>query len=46
MTAKLNPMKKRGVFKTTISRQQQVLSPEACQEIDFTFEALKPYLKT
>lgn len=40
-------MKKRGVFKTTVSRQQQVdLSPEACQEIDFTFEALKPYLKT
>lgn len=40
-------MKKRGVFKTTVSRQQPVdLSPEACQEIDFTFEALKPYLKT
>ena len=38
--------KKRGVFKTTVSRQSDAkLSPEAIQEIDFQFEALKPYLK-
>ena len=40
-------MKKRGVFKTTVSRQREVkLTPAAIQEIDFNFEALKPYLKT
>lgn len=40
-------MKKRGVFKTTVSRQRNVeLTPEATQEIDFNFEALKPYLRT
>jgi hypothetical protein len=39
-------MKKRGVFKTTVSRQREVqLSPAAIEEIDFNFEALKPYLK-
>ena len=39
-------MKKRGVFKTTISRQREVsLSPAAIEEIAFNFEALKPYLK-
>jgi dihydrodipicolinate synthase/N-acetylneuraminate lyase len=39
-------MQKRGVFKTTVSRERQVkLSPAAIQEIDFNFEALKPYLK-
>jgi dihydrodipicolinate synthase/N-acetylneuraminate lyase len=40
-------MKKRGVFKTMVSRQREVrLSPAAMQEIDFHFEALKPYLRT
>jgi dihydrodipicolinate synthase/N-acetylneuraminate lyase len=39
-------MKKRGVFKTTVSRERDVnLSPAAIQEIEFNFEALKPYLK-
>lgn len=39
-------MKKRGVFKNTLSRQVKVeLTAEAIQEIDFTFEALKPHLK-
>src|SRR5205814_5823030 len=39
-------MKKRGVFKTTVSRVRTVeLSREAMAEIDHNFEALKPYLK-
>lgn len=39
-------MKKRGIFKTTVSRQKPIeLSREAMAEIDFNFEALKPYLK-
>jgi 4-hydroxy-tetrahydrodipicolinate synthase len=39
-------MKRRGVFKTTVSRQLDVkLSPEAIQEIEFNFEALRPYLR-
>jgi len=39
-------MKKRGVFKTTMSRQNQArLAPEAVAEIDFNFEGLRPYLK-
>ena len=39
-------MKKRGVFKTTMSRQNQArLAPEATAEIDFNFEGLRPYLK-
>ena len=39
-------LKKRGVFKTTVSREKTVeLSREAMAEIDFSFEALKPYLK-
>jgi 4-hydroxy-tetrahydrodipicolinate synthase len=39
-------MKKRGVFKTTVSRQYDVkLSPAAIQEIEFNFAALKPYLR-
>jgi dihydrodipicolinate synthase/N-acetylneuraminate lyase len=40
-------MKRRGVFKTTASRELDVkLSPEAIQEIEFNFEALRPYLRT
>lgn len=39
-------MKKRGVFKTTMSRQKEgSLSPEAMAEIDFNFEGLRPFLK-
>ena len=39
-------MKRRGVFKTTVSRQREVkLSPEAIQEIEFNFEALRSFLK-
>ncbi len=39
-------MKKRGVFKTMVSRRDKsVLTPEAIKEIDFQFAALKPYLK-
>ena len=39
-------MKKRGVFKTTVSRVKTAeLSREAIAEIDFNFEALKPHLK-
>lgn len=39
-------LKKRGVFKTTVSREKNVeLSREAMAEIDFSLEALKPYLK-
>ena len=39
-------MKKRGIFKTTMSRVKPVeLSPEAMAEIDFHFEALKPWLR-
>jgi dihydrodipicolinate synthase/N-acetylneuraminate lyase len=39
-------MKKRGVFKTTVSRQHDAtLAPEAIREIDFHFAALKPYLR-
>lgn len=39
-------MKKRGVFKTTVSRVRDVTySPEAAAEIEFQFAALKPYLR-
>ena len=46
--------KKRGIFKTTVSRTGGAaawkpthvdLAPDAIAEIDFRFEALKPYLK-
>src|SRR4029453_5936072 len=38
-------MHKRGVFKTTMSRQQEFhWTPEAKNEIDSTWAALKPYL--
>jgi 4-hydroxy-tetrahydrodipicolinate synthase len=40
-------MKRRGVFKTTVSRHHELkLSLAAIREIEFNFEALKPYLKT
>jgi 4-hydroxy-tetrahydrodipicolinate synthase len=39
-------MKKRGVFKTMVSRREKrPLTPEAIREIDFQFQALAPYLK-
>lgn len=39
-------MKRRGVFKTTVSRRQQVkLSTQAIDEIEYCLEALKPYFK-
>ena len=40
-------MKRRGVFKTTVSRRQNIkLSAKAIEEIEFCYEGLKPYLKT
>jgi 4-hydroxy-tetrahydrodipicolinate synthase len=39
-------MKKRGVFKTTASRQRDSkLTPEEIAEIEYNFAGLKPYLK-
>src|SRR4051794_13170006 len=39
-------MKRRGVFKSTVSRRQKKnLSAHAIDEIVFCFEGLKPYLK-
>jgi dihydrodipicolinate synthase/N-acetylneuraminate lyase len=39
-------LKKRGVFKTTVTRRSDPkLTPEAIAEIEYNFEALKPYLK-
>lgn len=39
-------MKKRGVFKTTVSRRENIeYTPEAIAEIDFNFAAIKPYLR-
>ena len=39
-------MRKRGVFKTMVSRQRKgEIGPEAAREIDFNFEALRPYLR-
>ncbi|MCC6342583.1 MAG: dihydrodipicolinate synthase family protein [Bryobacterales bacterium] len=39
-------MKRRGVFKTTFSRRNNIkLSAKAVEEIEFCFEGLKPYLK-
>jgi 4-hydroxy-tetrahydrodipicolinate synthase len=40
-------MKKRGVFKHAASRREKMeMTPAAIAEIDFEFEALRPYLKT
>ncbi len=39
-------MKKRGVFKTMVSRRDKsILTPEAIREIEFHYQALKPHLK-
>ena len=44
--ARLYILKKRGVFKTTVSRQKErKLTPEEMAEVDYRFEALKPYLR-
>ena len=38
-------LKKRGIFKTSVSRQKQVnLTADEIAEIEYRFEALKPYL--
>jgi len=43
---RLYVMKKRGVFKTMLSRRSEFKpAPEATQEIDETLAMLKPYLK-
>jgi hypothetical protein len=54
--ADLYIMKKRGVFKTTVTRRsadgspaapgELHLSPDAVEEIEYRFAALKPYLST
>ncbi len=39
-------LKRRGVFKTTVSRQRDYkYTPEAVEEIEFNFATLKPYLR-
>ena len=39
-------MQKRGIFKTTVSRRETFeLTREAIEEIEFSFAALKPYLR-
>jgi 4-hydroxy-tetrahydrodipicolinate synthase len=40
-------LKKRGLFKTTMSRQREhKLTPEEIAEVENRFDSLKPYLKT
>jgi dihydrodipicolinate synthase/N-acetylneuraminate lyase len=39
-------LKKRGIFKTSVSRQRQrELTAEEIAEVEYRFAALKPYLK-
>jgi 4-hydroxy-tetrahydrodipicolinate synthase len=39
-------LKKRGIFKTSVSRQREYrLTPDEIAEIEYRFEALKPYLQ-
>ena len=39
-------MKRRGIFKTTLSRRYEtMLSPDAAREVEFHFQGLLPYLK-
>jgi 4-hydroxy-tetrahydrodipicolinate synthase len=43
--ARLYLMKKRGIFKTTVSRQKETrVTAEEIAEIEYRFEALKPWL--
>jgi dihydrodipicolinate synthase/N-acetylneuraminate lyase len=45
--ARLYVMKKRGVFKTMVSRRTRAnLGPAEIEEIDFNLAALKPYFRT
>jgi 4-hydroxy-tetrahydrodipicolinate synthase len=40
-------MKKRGVFKTAVTRGRDLeLTPDEIQEIEWNFEGMKPYLRT
>jgi hypothetical protein len=45
--APLYLLKKRGVFKATVSRRKEnkKLTPDEVAEIEYRFEALRPYLK-
>lgn len=44
---RLYMLKKRGIFKTAVSRQHEYkLSPGEISEIEYRFDALKPYLAT
>jgi dihydrodipicolinate synthase/N-acetylneuraminate lyase len=44
--ARLYLMKKRGIFKTTVSRLKDTqVTPEEIAEIEYRFEALKPWLR-
>ena len=44
--ARLYLMKKRAIFKTTVSRQKDTeVTPEEIAEIEYRFEALKPWLR-
>jgi dihydrodipicolinate synthase/N-acetylneuraminate lyase len=43
---RLYMLKKRGIFKTAVSRQHEYkLTPEEIAEIEYRFEALRPYLQ-
>jgi len=43
---RLYMLKKRGIFKTAVSRQHDYkLTQEEIAEIEYRFEALKPYLQ-
>jgi dihydrodipicolinate synthase/N-acetylneuraminate lyase len=45
--ARLYLLKKRGIFKTSVSRQKdRGLTPEEIAEVEFRFAALKPWLKS
>jgi len=45
--ARMYIMKKRGVFKTTVSRYpKSVMGQAAIEEVEFHYAALKPYLRT
>jgi dihydrodipicolinate synthase/N-acetylneuraminate lyase len=44
--ARLYLLKKRGIFKTSVSRQKESkLSPDEIAEVEYRFAALKPWLK-
>ena len=45
-STRLYILKKRGIFKTTVSRQREYsVTPDQIAEIEYRFDALKPYLK-